>query len=80
MSILGDAFTSSADMLNLLAKYGPAIEALIQFIELQADEKKRAVAFDGITRGLQYASQTGNTTLLESAIRAHITASGLPIP
>jgi hypothetical protein len=80
MGILTDAFSSAGDLLDVLAKYGPLIEALITFIEKQQDDTVRAVAMSDITRGLQYASQTGDTSQLETAIRNSLRASsGLPI-
>lgn len=82
MSLLTGALASLpvGDLVKMVADYGPAIEALIQFIEKVEDDKIRAQSMDSITRGLQYASQTGDTSLLESAIRAHCGAAGCELP
>lgn len=82
MSILGSALSllSPEDLLTVIAKYGPAIEALIGFIERERDDKLRAVSMDAITRGLQYASQTGDPSQLEVAIKAHCGVDGCRLP
>jgi hypothetical protein len=82
MGILGAALTSVSpeDMAKIITEYGPAIEALIRFIETQRDDKIRALSMDSITRGLHYASQTGDTTQLESAIKDHCGANGCKLP
>lgn len=82
MSIVGTALSalSPADMVKILAEYGPAIEALVRFIEKHGDDKTRALAMDSITRGLHYATQTGNTADLEAAIRSHCSPNGCQLP
>jgi len=82
MGLLSAALSSLSpvDMAKIIVEYGPCLEALIQFIELQEDEKKRALAMTDITRGLQYAKQTGDTSQLEASIRAHCGANGCRLP
>jgi hypothetical protein len=79
IKMLLGAEVAPADIATLILKYGPAISALIHFIELEEDEKKRACAMDEITRGLQAASETGDTTLLEAALKAHISNRGVRV-
>lgn len=67
-------------LLKLLTEYRPLITSLIQFMETHRDDKLRAESMDAITRGLQYASQTGDPSQLESAIRNHCGSSGCRIP
>lgn len=76
MTFLGTALTtlSPEDLTKLVLTYGPAVEALIQFIEAHRDNEKRAQVADEITRGLQRAKETGDSSGLESAIRAHCDA------
>lgn len=68
MSFLGSFIVIVA---KLLTQYGPAIEALLEFLERREDDKLRAQSMDAITRALHEATETGNTESLESAIRAH---------
>lgn len=75
LSVALDSF-SPDDIAKLIVQYGPAIEALVRFIELEKDEKKRALSMDAITRGLQSAKQTGDTTQLMDAVRSHCTSVG----
>lgn len=66
----------AADLVKIIAEYGPAIEALIQFIELHKDNEKRALSMNSLTRGLHYAKETGDTTQLSQALRSHLAATG----
>jgi hypothetical protein len=80
MSLIGEAITSMSpdEILKLIQDYSPVIIAIVSFIEQHKDDKKRALALDGITRGLQYAKETGDTAELEAAIRAHNPCAPIP--
>jgi len=82
MTLLGVALTaiSPEDATKIIAEYGPVIEALIRFMETRLDDKLRASSMNEITRGFQNASQTGDTSQLEAAIRAHCTRDGCTLP
>lgn len=82
MGILGDVLAQAdpVQIMKLLASYGPVIEAVIQFIETEKEEKLRALSMDSITKGFHNASETGDTTQLENAIRSHCTPSGCTSP
>lgn len=81
MSIIGTALSlaSPEDIVKIVATYGPAIEALIEFIEMHHDEKVRAQSMDSITRGFQIAKQTGDPSEVQAAIRSHCTPDGCRI-
>lgn len=82
MGVIGTALNllSPVDALEVVVKYAPAIEALIGFIEREKDDKIRAVSMDAITRGLHYASETGDTSQLEAAIKSHCGPDGCRTP
>lgn len=82
MTLLGTVLTavSPEDAVKVIAEYGPVIEALIRFLETRRDDKQRALSMNEITRSLHNASQTGDPSQLEAAIRAHCGADGCRIP
>jgi hypothetical protein len=77
---LGLGALSPVELIEAIGKYGPAIEALIRFIEVHKDDKLRALSVDSITRGLQFAKETGDTTALNEALRDHCDSSGCHFP
>lgn len=78
MGLIGELLsqTDPGEIMKLIAGYGPVIEALIKFIETQKEEKIRAIAMDSITKGFHNASETGDTTQLEMALRSHCDPTG----
>lgn len=82
MGILGTVLAAipATDALKFLLEFEPLIEEAIQFGERQHDDKLRAASMDSITRGLQYAKETGDTSQLEQAIKDHCGPDGCRIP
>ncbi len=69
-----------AEMAKKLMELLPFFEAAYRFIHTIQDDKLRALSMNEITRGLHYASQSGDTSLLEKALREHCTAAGCNLP
>lgn len=78
MSLAADAIAAitgagfePAQVAEMVVKYGPALLALVQLIEQERDAEKRAALTDELTRGMQFAKETGDTSQTENALRAH---------
>ena len=63
-----------------LVKFAPLLLAVIKGTMDHDGEEKIALSMDSISRGLQYAKETGDTSQLTAAIDAHIGASGIRVP
>lgn len=77
---MGSIFSAALVFIKILVEYRTVVEALIEFIETHHDDKIRAESMDSITRGLKYATETGETTELEKALREHCASDNCLIP
>lgn len=63
-----------------LIRFAPLIIAVITGTMGHASQEKIALSMDSISRGLEYAKETGDTSQLEKAIRDHIHPDGIRVP
>ena len=62
-------------LVRALIQYGPLLVQLVHFIALEVDEEKRRASVTAIRNGLATATQTKDTSQLETAIRNHCVPS-----
>jgi hypothetical protein len=61
-------------------KLAPLLVELSEAYQNHSDKKAFASSMDSISRGAQYAIQTGNTDQLEKAILSHCGPDGCRVP
>ena len=67
----------SEALLELIAEALPLLEALAASLSRARSEERHEQAIAELSEGFQNAAETGDTSLLERAIRAHLGSDGV---